>query len=95
MGLSETRKTQEIQAAENENRKFVVSSKQRNKGITVCKIQHLCVASFFVWKISAGLELEQKSRQCMSPFQKVKFTDASIHIYFSFYSWNSEVTTFL
>ena len=41
MGLSETRKTQEIQAAKNENRKFVVSSKQRNKGITVCEIQHL------------------------------------------------------
>ena len=59
---------------------FFYLIKQRNKGVTVYEIQHFCVASFFLWKISAGLELgkevtslciARKDRHCMSPFQNV------------------------
>ena len=32
------------------------SSKEENKGITVCEIQHFCLTGFFLWKISAGLD---------------------------------------
>ena len=50
-------KKKETQAAENKNRIFFFfSSKQRNKGITVCKIRHFCLAGFFLWKISGGLD---------------------------------------